>query len=301
MSHIHLVAFFEAKPSCRFLRAGPVTYYVSDTGNDVSSGLTPDAAWQTVYRANKAMLKPGDRLLFEGGKTFTGGFNLSQVVGTADQPIVVGSYGSGRATLTPPDNITNGFLIYNCGFLEVRNLVFAGVGSTSSHGVMAVATAPGLSHLYLGMLDVSGFAVGINVQSSVASYRDVRVTWCTVHDNVNTGLYLGGSLRAALADVYVGHCESFNHPGERGYGFYLFHVANGLVERSVAHDNGGNSRLPQAFAMEVSRHFGGRRARRLEYVEVWLKVFGGPLVATCADQTTFGKVILWSRMRVVTC
>ena len=82
--------------------------------------------------------------------------------------------------------------------------------------------------------------------------QDVKVIWCTVHDNANSGVYFGGLNRGDLSNVYVSHCESFNHPGERGYGFYLLTVANALVERSVAHDNGANSRLPQAFAMEVS-------------------------------------------------
>lgn len=248
---MHFAPGFKGKIELRFNpRAGPSTYYVSNTGNDAASGLSSGEAWQSVYWANEALLKPGDRFLFDGGKTFTGGLNLSHVVGTADQPIVIGSYGNGRATLRPPDNITIGVMIYNCGFLEVRNLILAGLGSNTTNGIMAVANSPGLSHLYLGMLDVSGFATGVNIQSS-AAFSDVNVIWCTMHDNANSGLYFGGLNRGDLSNVYVSHCESFNHPGERGYGFYLLNVANALVERSVAHDNGANSKLLQAFAMEV--------------------------------------------------
>ncbi|GAQ87878.1 hypothetical protein KFL_003840110 [Klebsormidium nitens] len=227
---------------------GPATYYVSDSENDASDGLWPASPWQTISRANQGKLNPGDRLLFEGGKTFTGGLTLRNLVGTAANPVVVGSYGSGRAILRAPDGNTPGIFVYNSAYLEIRNLVLSGVGTAAADGLIAYADSPGLQHLYVSELEVSGFAVGINVQSSVNSFRDVRVTWCTLHDNANTGVFLGGINRGDLADVYVSHCEAFNHAGERGYGFYLFHVAAATVERSVAHDNGGSSSHPQAFA-----------------------------------------------------
>ncbi|MEA2734988.1 MAG: hypothetical protein QOE14_1439 [Humisphaera sp.] len=63
-------ADFEIEPleKRRLLAA---TYYVSPTGNDANNGRSPQSAWQTIGRANGKNWNPGDRLLFEGGQTFS--------------------------------------------------------------------------------------------------------------------------------------------------------------------------------------------------------------------------------------
>ena len=47
-------------------------YYVSSTGSDSNVGTSAAAAWASVGRAGQAELRPGDRLLFEGGRVFNG-------------------------------------------------------------------------------------------------------------------------------------------------------------------------------------------------------------------------------------
>src|SRR3954464_7458663 len=47
------------------------TYYVSPTGNNASAGTSPTTAWKTIDRVNGKDFAPGDRVLFQGGKTFT--------------------------------------------------------------------------------------------------------------------------------------------------------------------------------------------------------------------------------------
>lgn len=46
-------------------------YYVSPRGNDANAG-TRAKPWRTLERARRAALKPGDRLLLEGGNTPSG-------------------------------------------------------------------------------------------------------------------------------------------------------------------------------------------------------------------------------------
>jgi hypothetical protein len=57
--------------------------------------LTPD----TVERLRGLRLRPGDRVLFQGGATFDAELRLT-ASGTARAPIVYGSYGEGRARFT---------------------------------------------------------------------------------------------------------------------------------------------------------------------------------------------------------
>jgi Right handed beta helix region len=79
-------------------------FYVSPHGRDGSAGTSPRRAWRTVTRVDRALLRPGDTVLFEGGATFGDetlmpgeGFNAS---GAPGRPIRFGSYGEGMAILT---------------------------------------------------------------------------------------------------------------------------------------------------------------------------------------------------------
>jgi hypothetical protein len=83
--------------------AAATTYYVSPGGRDASSGHSAAHAWRTVYRVNKARLRPGDTVLFQGGATYSDdglqpGWGTG-VSGTAGSPITFGTYGGSRATL----------------------------------------------------------------------------------------------------------------------------------------------------------------------------------------------------------
>ncbi|HYB27434.1 MAG TPA: right-handed parallel beta-helix repeat-containing protein [Solirubrobacteraceae bacterium] len=77
-----------------------VTYYVSPSGSDSNSGTSPAQAWRTVARVNSAALAPGDGVLFEGGQSFSDQVLMPSSSGTAEEPIVLGSYGQGQATIT---------------------------------------------------------------------------------------------------------------------------------------------------------------------------------------------------------
>jgi hypothetical protein len=76
------------------------TYYVSPSGSDSNSGTSRAEAWKTVYRVNSAHLDPGDGVLFQGGATFADQVLMPSASGAAGDPIVYGSYGQGRATIS---------------------------------------------------------------------------------------------------------------------------------------------------------------------------------------------------------
>src|SRR5215212_5501630 len=59
---------FEPLEDRRLLAA---TYYVSSTGSDSNDGKSTTKAWKTIAKANAHDFNTGDKLLFQGGKTFT--------------------------------------------------------------------------------------------------------------------------------------------------------------------------------------------------------------------------------------
>jgi hypothetical protein len=76
---------------------GGSVYYVDPAnGDDTRRGDSVAHAWRTLEQVNGFRLEPGDTVLFRRGSTWHGGLHLTED-GTAEQPVVVGSYGTGAA------------------------------------------------------------------------------------------------------------------------------------------------------------------------------------------------------------
>jgi hypothetical protein len=243
--------------------AGAADFYVSPTGNDANAG-TSGAPWQTIAKVNGHAFAAGDRVLFQGGQTFSGslGFDASDA-GTAASPVVVTSYGTGRATIS---STGSGIYVHNAGGFEVRDLIVVGPGRATStaSGVSFYCDLGGgvkLAHLVIDHVDVSGFRTGIDIgswNSSLSGYSGVSVTNCASHDNARAGMSSWGYFTATTGvwshqNWYVGHCAFVDNPGDPAYtanhsgnGIVLGEVDNVTIERCVARGNGA-----------LSAHIGG--------------------------------------------
>ena len=84
-------------PSSHIVLFGPKgrTYYVSPKGSNANSGLDPARAWQNPAKVNGYKFNRGDRVLFQGGQTFTGDIILTAPVSPG--PFTIGSYGSRKS------------------------------------------------------------------------------------------------------------------------------------------------------------------------------------------------------------
>jgi hypothetical protein len=116
------------------------TFYVSPKGSDRNHGRSPKRAWRTIARVDRAHLRPGDRVLFQGGATFTDETLTPPASGTSGHPIVFGSYGPGRATLAHRDGAVwfsgRKYLTFTQLVLTTRNangVIFAGSSRASTH------------------------------------------------------------------------------------------------------------------------------------------------------------------------
>ena len=65
------------------------TYYISATGSNSNSGLSPTTAWQTIDKVNSFNFAANDNVLFNRGNTFYGGIIVKS------SNINYGAYGSG--------------------------------------------------------------------------------------------------------------------------------------------------------------------------------------------------------------
>lgn len=245
-----------------FLFARPVSgtdYFVGAKGDDQAVGTSRKAAWRTIERVNGTQLHPGDRVLFEAGKTFAGDLRLTEEdAGTAIAPVVIGSFGRGRATILAGQ--TNGITVENAGGMVIENLIVIGAGRTNNAGFGVacdnrLASGERLEHLRLHNLEVHGFGIfGIWVSGERSGFANVRITDCVMRDNLRGGMEVAGRLpydatSYAHADVQVIRCRAFNNTGDPAYlknhsgsGMVLYQVDGGLIESCEAWNNGAECR-----------------------------------------------------------
>jgi hypothetical protein len=235
-----------------------ITYYLSPAGNDAAKGTSPATAWRTLGHASRVALRPGDRLLLHGGSQFSGQLTIGP--GDADDaahPLAIGSYGPGMAIIT-----STGAAIYvhDTAGIDISDLNLVGKPPAGHSGggltlYNDLSAGRQLEHVTVDHVDVSGFYNGISFggKNGGAGFGDVRISNCTLSNNIDTGLSSYGppfnaqSPSYANWNVSVSDVTSFSNHGDpqvkthnTGNGIVLGSVRDGTIIGSTAHDNGGS-------------------------------------------------------------
>ncbi|MDI1234476.1 MAG: PKD domain-containing protein [bacterium] len=240
-------------------------YYIKISGSDIFNGQSVNGAWATIAKVNATTFSAGDSVFFEGGRTFTGNIYLSpSSKGTPKNPIVVSSYGSGRATILASNG--HGFLAYNNSGIEVHNLIFIGSGASSNTGTgvyfyMDDTTNIKRKHIEVHNVEASGFyAAGIQIGSyakngSRSGYDSVKINACYAHHNGLCGISMYGNYKVtdtaySHKNIWITRCIAAHNDGVLGYST---HSGNGIIigqadtcimEYCEAYENGKNNNYP---------------------------------------------------------
>ncbi|MFF3335181.1 right-handed parallel beta-helix repeat-containing protein [Streptomyces sp. NPDC002888] len=232
-------------------------FYLSPQGDDSDNGRTPQTAWRTLRRADALRFKPGDRLRLRGGAQFRGTLSIGQGdAGNARKPVVIESYGKGRAVIRASG--TRAIEVHNTSGIAIRDLII--VGDSAAYrlrdGIAFVSDLPGnrkLPYVRVSGVEVKGFRNGIRLHggAEASGFRDVVISDSALHTNQDAGLVADGPAFDADAPAYahenmtVSKVTTYENIGDprasdrnTGSGIVLGSVRSGLVERSVAHDNG---------------------------------------------------------------
>ena len=211
-------------------------FYLSPRGDDAGPG-TGQQPWRTLAKVNQTSLRPGDRVLLEGGGTFAGPLELSKDdSGTPTRNIIVTSFGSGRAVIDGGNG--RAISIDGCDHVLVQRLKLTGAGrkagNTTDGLYLAHSTGSTVDHV-----EVSGF---LKAGVQVSGARDARITHVYAHENGYAGINSGGDLSRNL---YIADCLAENNPGDptirnnhSGNGIIVSQVQGVLVERCEARYNG---------------------------------------------------------------
>ena len=261
---MHLVGLFAGCGVLATCSAGAIqqpgrTFHVSPRGDDTAAGLSPATAWRSLARASTEVLRPGDRLLLEGGARFAGTLELGpQDAGNATDPVVIAAYGSGGPVIDAGD--APAMVIADTAGIEINDVT--AVGSAQAYqrwaGILLTNEQPDgdlLEHVHLNRVDVSGFKRGIEVAASgTVGFRDVLIANASLHDNLEAGFASHGpefsvdSPAYAHENVVLRRVASYRNVGDRanttrntGSGGFLGSVRRALVEQCRFFDNGASS------------------------------------------------------------
>ncbi len=211
-------------------------YYVSPRGDDRAAGGSK-APWRTIARVNLADFKPGDRVLFEGGRSFPGKLMIAASDSGRDKsPVVLTSYGQGRATIDGGN--TEALVIDGASCVTVKSLVFNGAGrktGSTTSGVVVKSSR----NIEVDDVEVRGFqASGLYLDG----VEGVRVLRLRAHLNGSAGMSSGG---ARSKNLYIADCLFENNPGNptvranhSGNGIVIGHAQDVTIERCEARYNG---------------------------------------------------------------
>ncbi len=247
-------------------------YYVHPDGSDENTGTSPEKPWKSIARANRQSLRPGDKLLFAGGKSFTGTLALdAKSAGTPENPVTIGSYGEGRAAIQAGTG--SAVIVRDAGGIEICDLVCDGGDRTKNNGcgIAVVNTLPGnkkLKHVVIRNVDAHGFGRdirgeggffpagcgilvgGVAADGSKSGFEDILISGCSSYDNEFFGIYITGywdekAKEFANRNVTVRDCRMYKNTGDPDYkdnhsgsGLLVEDVDVGLVEGCTAWENG---------------------------------------------------------------
>ena len=232
------------------------TYYISSTGNDGQDGKTLATAWRTIKKVNATEFNPGDSILFEGNKIFMGNLQFdAHDVGTPEKPVILSSFGTGRAIIDAGNGI--GIKVLNTQGYHISNINVKGDGFNKNEGsgIAVINDLRGnikLPYIMIDSVDASGFGYWgllIDGNKNKSGFSNVKIQYCDVHSNGDAGLYVYGEYNLftaayAHANVYIANVKAFDNPGRAnsgvntGSGIVLSDTDKGLIEKCLAYNNG---------------------------------------------------------------
>lgn len=231
-------------------------FYISSTGNDANSGGSPATSWKSINRVNAQPLAPGCKVYFEGGQIFQGKLYFdSNRGGTSTQPILVTSFGTGRATID--SGTERAFDVYNTGGIHIINLNIKGAGANQGnesglHFFNGLTGNVKLANIKIDQVSITGYydsGVKIGSYSGSSGFSNFTITNSSISNNGEAGILSYGYPDAnnAHSNFYIARnrvFDNFGHAGTQyasGSGITLGGVDGALIEYNVVYNNGKNN------------------------------------------------------------
>ena len=226
-------------------------YYVSTSGSDTNPG-TQALPWQTINNVNSTTFGPGDEILFQGGQTFTGPLIFTATsAGTAANPIVVSSYGTGLAIIS---STSDGIDITDTQGFSISGLVITGVNHNTNTGRGIYLLNDLVGNVKLGPITIDSVTVnnfgydGISIYglNGPSGWNSVTITNSTSYAN-RDGVQSYGLANNANQNIFIDQVTTHDNPGRSGSGnptgsgIGLGQTNGATIQRCVAYNNGASN------------------------------------------------------------
>jgi hypothetical protein len=225
------------------------TLYISPTGSDLGSGLSPDTAWGTFEHAI-SQLRPGDTLLLSSGTYTPGTSGLltidcareggNAVHGEPSRPIRVRAAAE-RQALIASDGSKSPVSVLGCSYWTLEGLAARSSDAGRARGG-AVFRIRHSHHLLLRRLLASWPNRFRNAHGiAIGSSHHVTVEESEVYAYHRHGISVFKSHHVHVRRCYVNSRGQLDHP--RGYesdrpggdeSFVLYHSSDSIIENSIA-------------------------------------------------------------------
>lgn len=171
-------------------------------GKDTNPGTSPSAAWATLQAVNEHKFGPGDQILFHAGQSWAGVL-APHGSGTAEDPIVIASYGDGAKPLLKGEGADATVVLKNVSGWTVQDIAVTNHGATQARRIGIVLETTGhASALHVVRVDVSDVngmlskkAGGIAIRAAgkdgkQAYFDDVLIADSVVSHIAGDGIFL---------------------------------------------------------------------------------------------------------------
>ena len=213
------------------------TFYVSPDGSDSAGGSSPGSAWRSLSRLGQVDLVAGDRILLSGRFEAQRLYLPAAAAGTEDHPILVASYGAGRATISGSDGTC---LRVDASWVTVRDVTtrdcaFSGISVSGDHVVVERVESTG----NLAGVRIAGGADHATVRDSDVHDNTTmnRGTTGPDDDSGAFGVLVNGDHALVTRNTISGQAAPSADYGTDGSAVEIFGAEHTVVSYNVARDN----------------------------------------------------------------
>ena len=207
--------------------AGTAFYINPEDGSDDSDGFSQQTAWRSCANVSKRTFGPGDQILIRAGMRVVGRLSLKGS-GTAEDPIIVGSYGEGcKPEIAGMGSVGKTVVLRNGSHWRIKNLEITNYSEKSGKrsGLVILTDSGGAArdivledlhvHHVSGGIERNGgegifFYASPSKKGEPSWFEDVLVEGCHIHDVPFNGLLLSGWLMRQRNEEAKLHAPSRN-------------------------------------------------------------------------------------------
>jgi hypothetical protein len=204
-----LIIFMVVFASCKnYNPVSIISYYIdNETGDDKNPGSVKKPI-KTISELNNRLQTNPANIFFAGGQIFDETLLLKDIHGVDSVPIVIGSYGEGRAVINGGDK--ESIRIENCNNIRIYNLDLKGSGrkeGNTTNGLQLVNS----TGCVVEDLRAEGFQ-----KSGVDLYncKEISVLKVIAYGNGFCGINIMGSHQDSSGNILIKDCKAENNPGD---------------------------------------------------------------------------------------